>query len=45
MNIVNGNVYLYSAYAVVWIVHCFYAYTLVSRGKRIQREVQELKRR
>lgn len=47
MNTVNhaaGTVYLYAAYIVVWVVHCTYAYTLVSRGKRLKRERKELDR-
>ena len=44
MNISHSNVYLYAAYAVVWIVHCCYALTLVNRGKRLEREARELKR-
>jgi CcmD family protein len=45
---VNGaanNVYLHSAYIVVWVVHCAYAFTLFSRGKRMKRELRELHRR
>jgi CcmD family protein len=41
----NHNGYLYAAYIVVWVVHSLYAYTLVSRGRRIQREGRELNRR
>lgn len=37
-------VYLYAAFAVVWVIHCAYALTLVSRGKRLRREAEELKR-
>jgi CcmD family protein len=44
MNISGGNAYLYAAYAVVWIVHCTYALTLVNRGKRMKREHKELNR-
>jgi CcmD family protein len=40
----NANHYLYAAYAVVWIIHCFYSLTLMSRGKRLQRESRELRR-
>ena len=42
--IVHGQAFLYAAYIVVWVVHCSYALTLVSRGKRLQRESRELKR-
>jgi CcmD family protein len=45
MNHAANNVYLYAAYIVVWVVHCVYAFTLVSRGKRMQREHKELSRR
>jgi CcmD family protein len=41
----NNNAYLYAAYIVVWVVHLVYAYSLVSRGKRMKREVNELHRR
>lgn len=41
----NHNAYLYAAYIVVWVVHLTYAWTLVSRGKRMQRETRELNRR
>jgi CcmD family protein len=41
----NANSYLYAAYIVVWVVHCIYALTLVSRGKRMKRESRELSRR
>jgi CcmD family protein len=39
-----NNVYLYAAYAVVWVIHCAYALSLVNRSKRLQREARELKR-
>jgi CcmD family protein len=45
MSTPNGNIYLYAAYIVVWVVHSIYAFTLVSRGKRMQREHKELSRR
>jgi CcmD family protein len=44
VNISGGTTYLYAAYAVVWIIHCGYALTLFSRGKRLEREARELKR-
>jgi CcmD family protein len=37
-------IYLYVAYAAVWIIHGGYILTLVSRGKRLEREARELKR-
>ena len=42
--IAHGEAFLYAAYIVVWVIHCGYALTLVSRGKRLQREARELKR-
>jgi CcmD family protein len=42
--IAHAEVFLYAAYIVVWVIHCGYALTLVSRGKRLQRESRELKR-
>lgn len=44
MNGPNHDAYLYAAYIVVWIVHCVYACTLVSRGRRLRRESRELNR-
>jgi CcmD family protein len=41
----NNNAYLYAAYIVVWVVHSFYVFTLVSRSKRMKRELRELNRR
>ncbi len=41
----NNNVYLYAAYIVVWTVHVIYAFSLVSRNKRMKRESRELNRR
>lgn len=41
----NNNAYLYSAYIVVWVIHLVYAYSLMSRGKRMKRETRELNRR
>jgi CcmD family protein len=41
----NNNVYLYAAYVVVWVIHCLYAFSLMSRGKRMKRESRELSRR
>ncbi len=41
----NNNAYLYAAYIVVWSVHLIYAWSLVSRGKRMKRESKELNNR
>jgi CcmD family protein len=38
----NNNAYLYAAYIVVWVIHCVYAFSLMSRGKRMKRETREL---
>ncbi len=38
----NNNIYLYSAYIVVWVIHCVYAFSLVSRARRMKREAREL---
>jgi CcmD family protein len=41
----NNDAYLYAAYIVVWTVHLIYAWSLVSRGKRMRRESHELTHR
>jgi len=41
----NGNPYLFAAYAVTWIIHIAYISTIVSRYSRLKREISELKRR
>jgi CcmD family protein len=38
----NNNAYLYAAYIVVWVIHCAYAFSLMSRGRRMKREAREL---
>ena len=40
----HNNVYLFSAYVAVWVVHSIYAFSLFSRGRRIKREYRELNR-
>lgn len=42
MNPGANNAYLYSAYIVVWVIHCVYAFSLLSRGRRMKRETREL---
>lgn len=37
-----NNAYLYAAYIVVWVVHCVYAFSLMSRARRMKREFREL---
>ena len=39
----SSNAYLYAAYIVVWVVHVLYAFTLLSRAKRMKREQRELR--
>ena len=41
----SSNAYLYAAYIVVWVIHCVYAFSLMSRSKRMKRETRELSRR
>jgi CcmD family protein len=45
MNGADNTIYLYSAYAVVWTIHLCYAFTLLSRSRRMKRELSELKKR
>jgi CcmD family protein len=40
----SGNVYLFAAYAVTWIIHIVYLATIVSRYSRLKREIEELKK-
>jgi CcmD family protein len=40
----NGNPYLFAAYAVTWIIHITYLATIVRRYSRLKREVAELKK-
>jgi CcmD family protein len=40
----NGNSYLFAAYAVTWIIHIAYISTIVSRYSRLKREIAELKK-
>lgn len=40
----NGNTYLYAAYAITWIIHIAYLGTLVSRYARVKRDFGELKK-
>jgi CcmD family protein len=37
--------YLYSAYVATWLIHIFYLGTLWRRYARLQREIEELKRK
>ena len=41
----NGNGYLFAAYAATWIIHIVYLTTLVSRYSRLKREIEELKKK
>jgi CcmD family protein len=40
----NGNPYLFAAYAVTWIIHIAYLSTIVSRYSRLKREITDLKK-
>ena len=40
----NGNGYLFAAYAITWIIHIAYLGTVVVRYSRLQREIEELKK-
>jgi CcmD family protein len=35
--------FLYAAYAVTWIIHVVYVSTLVSRYRRLRKDLEELK--
>ena len=36
--------YLYAAYTATWLIHIGYLATVVYRYKRVQREIEELKK-
>jgi len=40
----TGNPYLFAAYAATWIIHIVYLSTIVSRYRRVKREIEELKK-
>ena len=40
----HGNPYLFAAYAATWIIHILYLSTIVSRYKKLKREIDELKK-
>jgi CcmD family protein len=40
----SGNGYLFAAYAVTWIIHITYLGTIVRRYKRLQGEIEDLKK-
>jgi hypothetical protein len=40
----NGNGYVFAAYAITWIIHITYLGTIVSRYSRLKREIEELKK-
>jgi CcmD family protein len=40
----SGNGYLFAAYAVTWIIHITYLGTIVRRYKRLQGEIEALKK-
>ena len=37
--------YLYAAYAATWLIHILYLGSVLSSYRKLQREVEELKRR
>jgi CcmD family protein len=37
--------YLYAAYAATWIIHILYLASIARRYKRLQREVEEIRKR
>jgi hypothetical protein len=37
--------YLYAAYAATWLIHIAYLGSVLARYQRLQREMQELKKR
>lgn len=37
--------FLYAAYAATWIIHITYLFILVKRYKRLQSEIEELKKK
>jgi CcmD family protein len=40
----SGNTrYLFAAYAVTWVIHISYLWTIVRRYARLKREIGELK--
>ena len=41
----NGNGYLFAAYAATWIIHIAYLSTIVTRYSRLKREIEELKKK
>ena len=42
MNASANNGYLYAAYIVVWVILGVYAFSLMSRSRRMKRESREL---
>ena len=38
------NTYLFAAYAVTWLIHAGYIFTIVRRYSRVKREIDELKK-
>jgi len=40
----NANPYLFTAYAVTWIIHIVYIGTIVRRYGRLKHEIDELKK-
>jgi CcmD family protein len=40
----NGNGYLFAAYAITWVIHITYIGTILSRYARLKREIEQLKK-
>jgi CcmD family protein len=40
-----GNGFLFAAYALVWIIFMFYAWSIARRQAQLRKDLEELKRR
>lgn len=38
----NATKFLYSAYAITWLIHVFYISTLIRRYRRLRQEMKDL---
>jgi CcmD family protein len=41
----NGNSYLYAAFAATWIIHVAYLTTLAVRYSKLRREIESLRKK
>jgi CcmD family protein len=41
----NSRNFLYAAYIATWTIHAFYLGTLVSRFRRLRRQIRELQKK